>query len=128
MSSSIFNDHSSWDVSNMMFARVLEWACDVGGEIAQSDRERGWVEDFIKKVADFARYSPDVSVSELFLEAGQFEFWCRVLIELATRIYERRIGNQDNQTWQVFDIWAVIDLHRVLLQSLRFATDRETGT
>jgi hypothetical protein len=125
MSSSISNDHISWNVSNMMFARVLDFACDVGRELANSADERAWVDDLTAKVAAFGTYSPDVSVNELFPASAQIEFWRRILGQLATRIYERRIGNQLEQSWQVGTIWAVVDMARVLDSSAQLI--RQSG-
>lgn len=114
MSSSIYNEHTAWHVSNMMFARVLEFAGDVGNEMASTEQERLWVQDLAAKAANFGTYSPDIDVRDLFANAEQIEFWRAVLSELALRIFKRRIGNQSDESWQVRTIWAAVDLARVL--------------
>jgi hypothetical protein len=125
VSSSIYNEHTSWNVSNMMFARVLEFATDAGRDIAATADERAWVERLTTEIAAFSTYSPDVESRELFSTAAQCVFWERVLRELASRIYERRIGSQEDQTWQVSTIWAAVDLARVLVVSAHLARQPE---
>ena len=114
MSSSIYNGEGSWHVSNMMFARVLDFACEIGSEFAQSDRERGWVEELKRKIENFGTYSPDVGVDELFPNPEQVEYWGVVIGELAQRIFKREIGNQSDDTWQVATICSAVDLARFL--------------
>ena len=114
MSSSIYNEHTAWNVSNMMFGRVLDFAGDVGKELAVTDREHDWVRDLASKIESFGTYSPDVSASELFPTPEQMDFWQAVLTEVASRIFRREIGSQAEQTWQVSTIWAAVDLARVL--------------
>ena len=97
-----------------MFRRVLAFALELGRELAESPEELAWADDLDRKVQGFVTYSPDVDVEDLFSSPDQCTFWSRVLQELATRIYERRIGSQDDQTWQVPTIWASADLARVL--------------
>jgi hypothetical protein len=121
MSSSISNDVSSWDVSNMMFARVLDFACEVGGTLAATSVEAEWVNGLRAKIAGLETYSPDLTVAELCPDPSQIEFWSHVLRELGERIYGRQIGNQADQSWQVSTIWAAIDLARVLEVSVRLA-------
>lgn len=98
----------------MMFGRVLTFAVELGRELAESPEQAAWADDLDRRVQAFATYSPDVTVSDLFLTPDQCAFWVRTLRELATRIYERRIGSQGDQTWQVPTIWASVDLARVL--------------
>jgi hypothetical protein len=104
----------------MMFSRVLEFACDVGQEVANSPEERAWVVQLAAKVVECGTYSPDLSVNELFRSKVEVQFWGRILRQLATRIYDRAIGNQSDQSWQVGTIWAAIDLARVLDSSTVF--------
>jgi hypothetical protein len=114
MSSSIYDDHAAWHVSNMMFARVLDVAGDVGAELASTEREREWVRDLASRVSGFGTHSPDVRVADLFADAEQLPFWQVVLSELAACIYKRQIGDQSEHNWQVATIWAAVDLARVL--------------
>jgi hypothetical protein len=117
MSSSIYNDESSWKVSNMMFARVLGFAYQVGREFAESDCERRWVEELKGKIENFGTYSPNVGVDRLFPDPEQLEYWGVVLDELAQRIFKREIGNQSDDTWQVATICSAVDLSRFLRTS-----------
>jgi hypothetical protein len=114
MSSSIYNEHTAWNVSNMMFGRVLDFAGDVAKELAFTEREHQWVRDLSSKIEGFGTYSPDVNVSELFPSREQLDFWQAVLREVASRIFRREIGTHSDQTWQVSTIWAAFDLARVL--------------
>jgi hypothetical protein len=114
MSSSIYNEHTAWHVSNMMFARVMDFARNLGAELAPTERERQWVRDLSSTVEGFGTYSPDINVRDLFSSSEQMEFWQAVLTELASRIYRREIGDQADQNWQVSTIWAAVDLARVL--------------
>jgi hypothetical protein len=119
MSSSIVTAVDSWDVSNMMFWRVIDRACEVGRGLASTPEEQAWVDTLSRLKETVGTYSPDLAVEEVFPTTQELKFWIAVLDEYAQAIYERRIGNQENQTWQVWTIWAVCDLVRLLEWELR---------
>ena len=114
MSSSIYDGFDSWDVSNMMFWRVIDFACEVGSTVAKSEVESQWVQRLRNLEETVGTYSPDLEIGELFETAAEMEFWWHVLNEVATQIYQRQLGNQKDQTWQVSTIWAAFDLGRLL--------------
>jgi hypothetical protein len=113
MTSTISNEVDMWDVTNMMYRRVIGFACEVALEKADTEQERDWVSRLKNLVEE--RYTIDEDVDALFPSAEQKQFWGAVLFELADRIYRREVGNQDNQVWQVATIWAAYDLARLLL-------------
>lgn len=111
MTSTIFSDHDTWHVTNMMFWRVLDMANKVGAEVAKDATELEWVERLRQFDERSAKtYSPDIDVRELFRTSVEAAFWAEVMFRLANKIYERTFGNQDNQTWQTPTIWAAYDL------------------
>jgi hypothetical protein len=123
MTSSIFTDRDTWHVQNMMFWRVLSMASSVGQEIAKNPTELIWVARLRRFAEDSnGPYTPDIEVSNLFESAAEAIFWAQVMFDIATRIYERQIGNQEDQTWQTATIWATFDLGMLLSAAARRGT------
>jgi hypothetical protein len=115
MTSTVSTDFDQWEVTNMMYRRVIGFACEVALERADSEQERDWVSRLKNLVEE--RYTIDEPVDALFPSAEEKQFWGVVLFELADRIYRREVGNQDNHEWQVATIWAAYDLARLLVMS-----------
>ncbi len=114
MSSSIAGVADSWRVPNMMFWRVVGFACEVGGGLAATPSEREWVARLSRLEGECPTYSPDLDVAGLFGSRAEALFWADVLSRLAELVYERRVGDQGAQDWQVATIWAAYDLSRLL--------------
>jgi hypothetical protein len=119
MSSSITGEYDSWDISNMMFWRVMAFASEVGQEMAQSPEEKKWVARLSALEDEDVTYSPDLFVSDQFPDEEECGFWAKVLFRLTDLIYERQIGNQEDQGWQVGTIWAAYDLARLMSNEAR---------
>lgn len=117
MSSSVYNEFAAWNVSNMMFWRVLEFGQDIARELAATPAERDSVGPVGRRLEQAGTYSPDLSAEELFGGALELAFWSTVFIEVAERVYRRQIGNQEDQSWQVSTIWAAFGLGRLLDQT-----------
>jgi hypothetical protein len=118
MTSSISSEYEVWHVSNRIFWWILRNASEVGKELAKDPTELAWAE----RLSEFdesraGTYSPDVSVEELFSGPKEAKFWADVLFIIAERIYQRAIGNQDEQDWQISAIWAAYDLGLLLHHS-----------
>jgi hypothetical protein len=127
VTTSIITDHESWCVTNMMFDRIMAWLIEVGREFAVSDIERAWVAELGKRLPEDGYWFPDTHCKELFPVIEQVEFWSAIASEVADRVYQRRLGNQADQSWQVSTIWAAFDLNRMLtLEARRRRYERET--
>jgi hypothetical protein len=118
MTSSISTEYDTWHVANRMFWWILRRASEVGKELAKDQAELAWAQ----RLSEFdesraGTYSPDVSVEELFSGPKESEFWSGVLFNLADRIYQRTIGDQESQDWQTSAIWAAYDLGLLLHRS-----------
>ena len=113
MTSTISNEIDCWDVTNLMYMRVIGFACEMALERVATEQQRDWVSRLKNLVEE--RYSIDEEVDSLFPSAEEKLFWGAALFELADRIYRREMGNQDNQEWQVSTIWAAYDLARLLV-------------
>jgi hypothetical protein len=125
MTSSISSEYETWHVSNRTFWWTLHKVSEVGKELAKDETELAWAErlsEFDESKA--GTYSPDVGVEELFSGPKEANFWADVLFDLADRIYQRTIGNQDAQDWQIETIWAAYDLGLLL----RHASTHVWGT
>jgi hypothetical protein len=107
MSSSIYNQDDSWDVSNQVFWRVLDFANEVGNEIAQNETELEWLKILPTSESDNIGSTPDINAAEIFSTPEAIDFWIKVLEELARRVFDREIGSNEDTTWQVPTIWAV---------------------
>ena len=106
MSSSITGRHDAWRVSNMMFWRVIASAREVGEGLAASPVERQWVARLARLEEETPTFSPDLALTDLFASAAEARFWAGALFRLAELVYQRRLGSQEDQTWQVGTIWA----------------------
>lgn len=113
MTSSIYNGNSSWDVSNMMFERVLDFGIELAESKSLTENENYWL-NRLKKFLSSYGFSIDIDMNELFRIKDEKDFWSNIFFELADKIYKREIGNQDNQEWQVSTIWASYSLARLL--------------
>lgn len=111
MSLSIYNEFDSWKVSGIMGSSVRSFVSEVGREFADSPQRRVWLGAWDRWSNE---YGSDFHTRELVESAEQAEFLCAVLQDVATRIYQRRVGNHSDQSWQTWTIWAVLDLHEVL--------------
>ena len=109
----------------MMFWRIIKFACEIGEGCAKDEIERGWVKKLYEFMEDDGSYSPDLNAEEFFEGPEELEFWGKVLNILADGIYNRTIGNQDDQSWQVATIWAAVDLSRLLFLTSRYIQNRK---
>jgi hypothetical protein len=126
MSTEIYTECESLTLSNMMFRRVIAFARDYAREQITSEGELPWIETFAE-LEELAGQS--VSVAEAFSSAEEVHFWAKVLFDCAQAIYDRKVGNQDNQEWQASTIWAVYSVARMLAgeHSRRSSADIDNG-
>jgi hypothetical protein len=60
-----------------------------------------------------------VTIEEAFSSVHEVDDWARICFGCAQAIYERKIGNQENQDWQIGTIWALYTLARMLGDDFR---------
>lgn len=104
MSTEIYSETETLSVSNLMFCRVIAFARDFARERATSPLENQWIEKFAHLEE---KSSQSVFISETFSSSEEVKFWSDILWYCAQAIYDRKIGNQENQEWQVNTIWAL---------------------
>lgn len=111
MSLSVYNEFDHWKVNGIMGTRVQGFVSEVGRALADSPQRRAWLDAWDGWSKEFGT---DFHTRDVVNSADQAEFLCAVLHEVANRIYDRRLGDQSDQNWQAWTIWAVLDLHEVL--------------
>lgn len=111
MSSAIsYKSESLW-VSNARFSTLIDFALEIASSAANSADETS----FVRKLRDdkengFLFPGCSFDLDERFPEIAAKKFWAGVFFEVAQRIFQRRLGNQDIDTWQAS---AIADAHRV---------------
>lgn len=86
-------------VSNQRLSTLIAFALQVGGETAESDAMRGWVE----KLREFETQAfPGVGfdLDERFPAIEEKKFWAQVFHNVARRIFLRQLGNHEVAFWQ----------------------------
>lgn len=114
MSSAFDNFNSSVDVSNRMFWRLHDFAIEIAE--TKADTPPDFLNNF-KSIKESHGVTPDVDI-DTFFSYEELKFWSEIFLELAQLIYDREIGNQENQNWQVSTIWASFATYRLFVQSL----------
>jgi hypothetical protein len=89
---------------------VIWFASDFAKERAISSNELQWAEKFAQLEAES---SQSVFIDETLFSAEEVKFWANSLFDCAQAIFDRKIGNQENQDWQTSTIWAMYDLARM---------------
>lgn len=101
MASAFGDGHNYFYVSNTRFDTLINFAIEVGSDLAKNDVERNsvarlknsWEHEFWNGI--------DIDLDKYFLTIDERKFWAAVFLAIAWRVYHRQIGNQNDSTWQV---------------------------
>jgi hypothetical protein len=91
-------DQYLWVSNNRLFT-LIEFALQVGGEMARSDAERGCVEK-LRQFYEQAWPGIGFDLDERFPTVEEKKFWARVFHDVAQRIFLRQLGNHEVTLWQ----------------------------
>ena len=124
MSSAILIGEQYLNVANRRLFSLVVFALQVGGEVARTDEERGYVAR-LKNWDELERYPGcDFDLGKRFPTLGEKKFWAGCFFTVARRIFRREIGDQAVQTWQPSAIGDAYVTARMLVR----AVQEETGT
>jgi hypothetical protein len=100
--SSAFGDgHNYFYVSNVRFTTLIEFAIEVGSDLALEQSERDSVARLRNSLEHEFWNGFDIDLDKYFPTIEERKFWAAVFLATAWRVFRRQIGNQDNSTWQV---------------------------
>jgi hypothetical protein len=88
-------------VANRRFATLIEAAIELGTEL----KDHEFQTEFITRLSQWWQKEsfPGISFDfeQKFTTLDERKFWAQVFETLAWRVFHRRWGNQENDTWQV---------------------------
>lgn len=99
MSSEISLGNQYLWVSNLRLFSLISFAVELGGEAAQSEEERGWVER-LRRFGEEAFPGIGFDLAERFPGLQEKKFWARIFSDIARRIFLRQLGEHDQSFWQ----------------------------
>jgi hypothetical protein len=120
MSSDItYRGQSIW-VSNQRLGTLVAFAVEVGSDIAHAQEEIVFVQRQREEESTGLLF-PGCSfdLNERFPTVAAKTFWAGVFYEIAQRIFLRRLGNHDIETWQASAICDAQSVGRMLTEAVR---------
>jgi hypothetical protein len=111
-------DQFLW-VSNQRFSTLLDFAREVGGEVARSDQERHYVERLRRFAEEEAWPGIDFDLEKRFPGVAEKKFWAGVFHDLGRRIFLRQIGHHDATSWQSSAIGDAYIVARMLTRAVQ---------
>jgi len=120
MSSDItYKSQSLW-ISNQRLRSLVSFALEVGDETANGPEETGLVER-LRHEDESGLLFPGCSfdLEQRFPSVRAKRFWVSVFYEIAQRIFLRRLGNHEIDTWQASAICDAQSVGRMLTQAIR---------
>ncbi len=111
-------DQFLW-VSNQRFSTLLAFAQEVGGEVARTDEERGFVERLRRFAEEEVWPGIGFDLEERFPGVAEKRFWAGVFHDLGRRIFLRQIGNHDVTFWQSSTIGDAYVIARMLTRAVQ---------
>ena len=111
------NDQFIFVSNNRLFA-LVDFANEVGESIARTDEERAYVARF-KEFSAGAYPGIPLDLAAQFPAIAERKWWARVFHVVARRIFLRRLGNQENQTWQPSTIGDAYVVARLLTRAVQ---------
>lgn len=110
-------DQFLW-VSNRRLSALIDFACEVGGELASDDSEK----DHVARLQEFeATAFPGINfdLDDVFSTLIEKKWWARAFHLVARRIFLRELGNQASQTWQPSAIGDAYVVARMLTRAVQ---------
>ncbi len=122
MASDISIGEQYLNVSNRRLHSLVVFALQVGGNIASTDEERGYVTK-LETWDEHERYPGcGFDLGERFPSVSEKKFWARCFFAVARRIFRRELGNQAIQTWQPSAIGDAYVAARMLVRAVQEET------
>lgn len=105
-------------LNNMQFGRMIDFAIEVGTEIAQSPYEHECVVELSRRSEAFWP-GIDIDLASDFPMLAQRKFWARCFHDVARRIFIRKLGNHDVDFWQATAIHQARALGDLFVDAVR---------
>lgn len=118
MASAIVLDGETLFVANQRFATLLEFAVEVGGQVARSDAERGYVRA-LEVFLEHAYPGIDLDLAAQFPTLAEQKLWAVVFHEVARRVFLRTLGNHRVTHWQTSFIGQAYAVAQMLARAVQ---------
>ena len=119
-----FTSGSSYiNLSNVRCRVLCEAAIDVARDLATTELQIRSVDEFERWWKEDTFPGIDIELAKRFHEADEYKLWSQAFYSLGWRVFNRRWGNQDDDTWQVGFISSCDVISRMLTE-LVWKTER----
>src|SRR3569832_695846 len=117
-------DNQYMYLSNVRCSVLIEGAIELASEMCESEEQK----QFVAKLNHWWQTESwpgiDIHLEERFPTTEEQKFWGQVFQSFAWRVFQRRWGNQQNETWQV-DFNAECQIISLMLTRLVWKADRQ---
>ena len=103
-------------VSNLRFRIILEAAIEVARELANTEPEKKSVVELERWWNEESWPGIGIDLDEQFHTTEEYKLWAQAFESLAWRVFHRKWGNQDDETWQVGFIGSCHVISRMLTE------------
>jgi len=101
MTSSFVSGKNYFYVANRRFDTLVSFALEVASELANEANEIASVGQLQRAFKNDFWPGCGIELDKFFTEQWERKFWARAFDEVAWRVFERRLGNQEDSSWQV---------------------------
>lgn len=112
MSDTFSADNTHYTVSNLRFCNLLNWSISIAEKV-ENEKKSEYIEKMQKLTENQFIPCTDCNFHQEF-SIRELEYWSRVFSQLGYAIYEGKIGNQEEKTWQPTAIADALYLSRML--------------
>ena len=100
-------------VTNIVFESINDALTQIAPAEANSKEEHKFVDRYIRKAEGFFP-GYVFQLEEFTSDKSELLFWRRCFITLAQKVYNREVGNQEDQTWQIWYISDVLKIAKLM--------------
>ncbi len=111
-------------LSNVRCRVLIEGAIEIASEMCENDEQRQFVAKLVAWWQTESWPGIDIPLEERFPTLEEQKFWGQVFQSFAWRVFQRRWGNQEDETWQV-DFIAECQIISRMLTLLVWRVDRQ---
>lgn len=88
-------------LSNTRCSALITGVIEVARDIATTEGEKASIRELDRWWNEEAWPGIDIDLDERFQTTEEFKLWAEAFESLGWRVFHRKWGNQDNETWQV---------------------------
>jgi len=116
MAGAFSNGRSYIYLSNVRCRILLEAAIDVARDLATTEGERNSVANLERWWNEESWPGIDIDLDKHFHTTEEYKLWAQAFESLGWRVFYRKWGNQDDETWQVGFIASCHVISRMLTE------------